>query len=254
LNRRHTDYDSGFDVFSYILESSKIADSGGFSVICHDFDGERVQGMENAVARLIERAKAFSTDGPVENDRHAGIVIGPPAAGKSAIAEPIAAASAIRAPCADDAVDGGVAVLRGAIAGGERVHNDDADLMLVHKLARADESRIALRTGHDREGGGRSLIGVIPVKWCTDFGEFLCLSAEQSDQCLAMNQRPRSTRITSSSPSRMTLLSSQAFDLAEDFPSRLISRSTVLASVISSISGRSAICRSPRLAPAGVSV
>jgi DNA processing protein len=39
-----------------------------------------------------------------------------------------------------------------------------------------------------------------------------------------MNQRPRFTRITTSSPSRMTFLSSQALDLAETFPSRPSSR------------------------------
>jgi hypothetical protein len=45
-----------------------------------------------------------------------------------------------------------------------------------------------------------------------------------SERSLTMNQRPRSILITSSSPSRMTLLTSQAADLAENSPSRPISR------------------------------
>jgi hypothetical protein len=60
-----------------------------------------------------------------------------------------------------------------------------------------------------------------------------------------MNQRPPPTRITTSSPSRTTLFSSQAADFAENFRSLPISRRTVLASVTSRISGRSALYNPP---------
>ena len=56
----------------------------------YDFGGEKVQGWDAAVDRLTDKAESYSTDGPVENGQHAVIVLGPPAAGKSAISEPLA--------------------------------------------------------------------------------------------------------------------------------------------------------------------
>jgi hypothetical protein len=55
----------------------------------YDFDGERVQGWDQAVSRLTEQAKAFA-GGPVKNDAHAIILLGGPASGKSTIAERLA--------------------------------------------------------------------------------------------------------------------------------------------------------------------
>jgi predicted kinase len=54
-----------------------------------DVEGERVQGYDAAIPRLIDQAKSFS-GGEIENLRHATIIIGPPASGKSTIAQPIA--------------------------------------------------------------------------------------------------------------------------------------------------------------------
>src|SRR5438093_10004808 len=56
-----------------------------------NFGGETVVGYENAIPRLVDRAKAYSTEGPVRNDCEATIVIGPPAAGKSYFSEQLAA-------------------------------------------------------------------------------------------------------------------------------------------------------------------
>ena len=55
-----------------------------------DFAGERVRGYPAAIKRLIAGARAFSTDGPVRRERRAVIVLGPPAAGKSTVAEGLA--------------------------------------------------------------------------------------------------------------------------------------------------------------------
>jgi Mrp family chromosome partitioning ATPase len=54
------------------------------------FKGEEVIGYDAARSRLYQGAKAFSTNGPVENGRVATIVIGPPAAGKSTISTQLA--------------------------------------------------------------------------------------------------------------------------------------------------------------------
>ena len=56
----------------------------------YNFDGEQVQGWDSAVDRLTNQAQEFSTLAPVENNRHAVFVLGPPASGKSAISEPLA--------------------------------------------------------------------------------------------------------------------------------------------------------------------
>ena len=55
-----------------------------------DFDGEKVVGYEPAIARLTQDAETFSKAGPVKQERQAFIVLGPPAAGKSTLAEKIA--------------------------------------------------------------------------------------------------------------------------------------------------------------------
>jgi N12 class adenine-specific DNA methylase len=55
----------------------------------YNFNGEKVHGWDDAVQRLTEQAKDFAK-GPVENGRHAIIVLGPPASGKSSISEPLA--------------------------------------------------------------------------------------------------------------------------------------------------------------------
>ena len=56
----------------------------------YDFGGQPVQGADAAVERLTDHARAFSTASPVENGHRAVILLGPPAAGKSTVAEPLA--------------------------------------------------------------------------------------------------------------------------------------------------------------------
>ncbi len=55
------------------------------------FAGREVVGYDAALERLAENGRRFSTEGPVRTDRTAAIVIGPPAAGKSFIAERLTA-------------------------------------------------------------------------------------------------------------------------------------------------------------------
>jgi predicted ABC-type ATPase len=54
-----------------------------------DFNGEKVVGYDAAVARLTDEAGRFS-NGPVATDKRVAIVLGPPAAGKSTLAERLA--------------------------------------------------------------------------------------------------------------------------------------------------------------------
>lgn len=56
----------------------------------YEIDGDSVKGTDAAVKRLIDKAKGYSTSGPVAKGQHAVIIIGPPAAGKSNIANPLA--------------------------------------------------------------------------------------------------------------------------------------------------------------------
>ncbi len=54
-----------------------------------NFGGERVIGYDEAIDRLAEKAEGYAK-GEVAKDRQAYVVVGPPAAGKSTIAEHIA--------------------------------------------------------------------------------------------------------------------------------------------------------------------
>ena len=58
----------------------------------YNFGGEEVHGWDAAVDRLTEGARAFSDEAPVEQNRHAVFVLGPPASGKSHISEGLARA------------------------------------------------------------------------------------------------------------------------------------------------------------------
>lgn len=66
------------------------------------FKGERVVGWNNAVERLVDNAKAYA-QGPVRAEHRAVIMLGPPAAGKSSIAEELAPMLGAAIPDPDDA-------------------------------------------------------------------------------------------------------------------------------------------------------
>lgn len=66
-----------------------------------DFDGEQVIGYEEAIKRLKTKAQDYA-GGPVQTDRNAVILIGPPAAGKSTIANDLAISRGAAIPDADD--------------------------------------------------------------------------------------------------------------------------------------------------------
>lgn len=56
----------------------------------YQFGNDRVEGWDNAVNRLIDDAVAFAGPDGVGQDKRAVIILGPPAAGKSTVAEPLA--------------------------------------------------------------------------------------------------------------------------------------------------------------------
>jgi len=68
----------------------------------YDFGGKPVRGFDAAADRLTEKARSYA-GGKVENGRHAVLVLGPPAAGKSTFANPIAKAMGAAVVDADDA-------------------------------------------------------------------------------------------------------------------------------------------------------
>jgi hypothetical protein len=55
-----------------------------------NLDGREAVGYDAIQNYLTKRARAFSTAGPVKNERRAAIVIGPGGAGKSTLMEPLA--------------------------------------------------------------------------------------------------------------------------------------------------------------------
>jgi predicted kinase len=68
----------------------------------YDFDGEKVKGMDAAIARLTDQARAYAGEGGVRNEKRAVVIIGPPAAGKSSAANPIAKHYGAAIPNPDD--------------------------------------------------------------------------------------------------------------------------------------------------------
>lgn len=67
-----------------------------------NYKGETVKGYDNIVPKLVEHAKSYA-GGEVAKESKAIILIGPPAAGKSAIAEQLAISRKAAIPDADDA-------------------------------------------------------------------------------------------------------------------------------------------------------
>ena len=91
-----------------------------------NFDGEKVIGYDEAIPRLEKIAEGYSTDGPVRADRQAFIIIGPPASGKSTIAERLARNSHSAIVDSDD-VKPRLPEYAGGI-GASAVHEESAEL------------------------------------------------------------------------------------------------------------------------------
>ena len=99
-----------------------------------NFDGEMVVGYEAGVSRLYEDAKRLGWEdegkapGTVRQERHASIILGPPASGKSGFANPIAQRNGAAIIDADEAkavlpeFDGGI--------GANAVHSESSRLAL----------------------------------------------------------------------------------------------------------------------------
>lgn len=117
----------------------------------YDFDGQSVQGWDNAVARLTDQAKAFSTAGPVENGRHVVIVLGPPAAGKSTVSEPLARSLHAALVDADEAKKI-IPEYRNGL-GSSAVHEESSELAkdVFKNLVRDGANIVLPKVGHSYE-------------------------------------------------------------------------------------------------------
>lgn len=99
-----------------------------------NFAGRQVVGYDAAIERLVENGRRFSTKGPVRTDRTAAIVIGPPAAGKSFIAEGLSAQRFAALVDADEAkkvlpeFEGGL--------GARAVHEESSAVLMPEQLTR----------------------------------------------------------------------------------------------------------------------
>lgn len=114
-------------------------------------DGE-VVGYDNAITRLTEDAKAFSTNGPVKAERVVTILLGPPAAGKSTHAEKIAAARFAAIVDPDEAknvipeMDGGI--------GANAVHEESAEMAadILYRLTQEGANMVIPKVGGSPDG------------------------------------------------------------------------------------------------------
>jgi N12 class adenine-specific DNA methylase len=125
----------------------------------YDFGGERVHGWDEAVERLTDQAKSFSTAEPVEQGNHAVIVLGPPAAGKSSISEPLA--RALRAAIVDaDEAKKVIPEYRNGL-GSHASHEESSELAkgVFKNLARNGSNIILPKVGHSYE----SIKGLVDV-------------------------------------------------------------------------------------------
>ncbi len=119
-----------------------------------NFGGERVIGYDEAIDRLAEKAEGYAK-GEVAKDRQAYVVVGPPAAGKSTIAEHIAQRA--RAAIVDN--DDAKAVLPefyGGI-GANAVHEESAFLgneVLANQMEKSHNIVIP-KVGHNTQGIGK---------------------------------------------------------------------------------------------------
>ena len=123
----------------------------------YNFNGEKVVGTEEALDRLVQRAEVFGwsdenlepPEEPVKYERKAWVVIGPPAAGKSTIANPIARDNNAAIIDADDAKKV-LPEFAGGIGAGA-THNESSDLAAkVRSIMIAQGANIVMpRVGDD---------------------------------------------------------------------------------------------------------
>lgn len=119
-----------------------------------NFDGAEVKGYPAAITRLLALARAYSTDGPVRQERRAYIVIGPPAAGKSTLSEHIARLEHAAIVDNDDAKK-----VLPEFAGGlgaNAVHEESTDLSreVLKKAAANGDNIVIPKIGQNTNGIG----------------------------------------------------------------------------------------------------
>jgi hypothetical protein len=118
---------------------------------------EPVQGWDAAVERLTDRAKLYAGPEGVENGKHAIIVVGPPASGKSSTSEPLARAFRAAIVDSDDAKLV-IPEYRGGL-GTQAVH-EESSYMAKDVLGRLidDEANIVVpKVGQNADATGRQI-------------------------------------------------------------------------------------------------
>ena len=112
-----------------------------------NINGEKVTGYEQALPKLVDKAKSYSTKGPVKQEREATIVLGPPAAGKSRLSERLA--SEKHAAIADpDDVKMTLPEYAGGL-GSTAVHEESAKIAgnVLHELVKNGDNIVLPRVG-----------------------------------------------------------------------------------------------------------
>lgn len=125
----------------------------------YDFDGKPVRGFDAAVERLTDKARSYA-GGQVANDRHVVIVLGPPAAGKSTFANPIA--KELRAAVVDP--DDAKLVIREYQGGvGTAAVHEESSLLAKDVLKRmmGDGANIVLPKVGDNEAQIRGIVNAL---------------------------------------------------------------------------------------------
>ncbi len=118
----------------------------------YDFPGGKVQGYDNAVTKLTDMARDFSTNGPVLREKKATVLLGPPASGKSTYAEKYATARHAALIDSDEAKRVIPEFNRGI--GASAVHEESA--IMAHevqaKLMSEGSNIVIPKVGHNADG------------------------------------------------------------------------------------------------------